>query len=183
MEVNFSYNLPLFNKADNESDLGSVSKLFSFSIPLYIFSSCLSFRFFFSGCQWEMPRGAEIDIPSGANIWGELCVAHGGGNVSSGSRRREILMRTFSAETYTSRSCEVSQMLASMHFVCSVSPLFCSRRIYGSCFCEGNWIRVPRKMNKVSRARKLRFYNSKILKCHEKFGKRNRIICIIEVFF
>lgn len=118
-------------------------------IFLDVFRGCPTFRFFFSPSfffllflipsrpiflsilsflLFPVPmRNAplrEINIPGGANIWGELCVAHGGGNVSSGSRWREILMRTFSAETYTSRSCKVSQMLASMHFVCSVASLF-----------------------------------------------------------
>lgn len=65
---------------------------------IFFFLSILSFLLF--SVSMRNAPWCEIDIPGGANIWGELYVAHEGGNISSGSRRCEILMRTFSVETH-----------------------------------------------------------------------------------
>lgn len=62
------------------------------------FLSILSFLLF--SMSMRNAPWCEIDIPGGANIWGELYVVHEGGSVSSGSRRCEILMRTFSVEIH-----------------------------------------------------------------------------------
>lgn len=82
------------------TDLFSVfSARLTFSIPSHsFFLSILSFLLF--SVSMRNAPWCEIDIPGGANIWGELYVAHEGGNISSGSRRCEILMRTFSVETH-----------------------------------------------------------------------------------
>ena len=75
-------------------------------VPLLIFYSATHsfflsiFPFLLFSVSMRNAPWCEIDLPGAANIWGELYVAHGGGNVSSGSRRCEILMRTFSVETH-----------------------------------------------------------------------------------
>lgn len=65
-------------------------------------------------------------------------------------------------------------MLASMHFVCTVAPLFCFHRIYGSyVFAKGiEYVFLVKCEQSVKGSKTQRFYNSKILKYDEKFRKR-----------
>lgn len=87
-----------FSKIDNWFVFSISCSLFYSLFFITFLLSILSFLLF--SLSMRNAPWCEIDIPGGANIWGELYVAHEGGSVSSGSRRCEILMRTFSVEIH-----------------------------------------------------------------------------------